>query len=91
MVTMKHFVLLPQDAASGIRRYLGQRPHDEVVLQVEALETAPGLADEAVFKMLDELVLSGQVPQDRVPALVNSVPGFHTWRQANKAEDNDQH
>lgn len=81
MVGMKHFILLSQDAATGIRRYLGQRPYDEVVLQVEALEVAPGLADEAVFKMLDELVLSGQVPQERVPALVNSVPGFAAWRQ----------
>lgn len=37
---------------------------------------------EAAFRALDECIASGQVPQERVPALVASVPGFSAWRAA---------
>lgn len=84
---MKHIVLLPQDAAVQIRQYLGQRPHDEVSHQVRALETSPGIVEETIFYMMDQLILSGQIPQERVPALVNSVPGFAAWRQLRSEAD----
>jgi hypothetical protein len=34
------------------------------------------------FELLLAVILSGQVPQEDVPALVASVPGFAEWRAA---------
>jgi len=34
----------------------------------------------ASFAALDQCILSGQVPDDAVPQLVASVPGFAEWR-----------
>jgi hypothetical protein len=35
----------------------------------------------AVFIALDQCIKSGQVPQEAVPTLVGSVPGFSEWRE----------
>lgn len=41
-------------------------------------------AAEAAFRALHECILSGQVPQDKAPALIARVPGFAEWRAAQK-------
>lgn len=41
-------------------------------------------AAEAAFRALHECILSGQVPDERVPGLVASVPGFAEWRDAQR-------
>lgn len=38
--------------------------------------------DESMFKMLNEVILSGQIPQEKVFSLVQSVPGFYNWRKS---------
>jgi hypothetical protein len=35
----------------------------------------------ASWEALEQCILSGQVPQEDVPQLVASVPGFADWRQ----------
>lgn len=37
-------------------------------------------ARDASFAALHQCILSGQVPQEDVPKLVASVPGFAEWR-----------
>lgn len=37
-------------------------------------------AAEAAFVALDACILSGQVPQEAAPGLIDSVPGFAAWR-----------
>jgi dTDP-4-amino-4,6-dideoxygalactose transaminase len=39
---------------------------------------------QAAFAALNGCILSGQVPQEDVPALIASVPGFDEWRAAQK-------
>lgn len=40
----------------------------------------------AAFVALDECIRSGQVPDEDVPRLVGSVPGFAQWRAARDAD-----
>lgn len=40
---------------------------------------------EAAFVALTECILSGQIPDDRVQALIQSTPGFAEWRLSTKS------
>jgi hypothetical protein len=39
------------------------------------------------FQLLNDCILSGQIPDDRVQALSKSIPGFAEWREKEKLND----
>lgn len=58
-----------------------RRVHEQIgALIVE--NTAVSVARDAAYRALHECIISEQVPAERVPALVASVPGFAEWRAA---------
>jgi len=36
--------------------------------------------DPIQFRLLNDCILSGQIPDDRVQVLIRSTPGFAEWR-----------
>ncbi len=61
-----------------------QKIHERIgVMAVHAITLEAQIV--AAFVALDECIRSGQVPDEDVPRLVASVPGFAQWR-ASKAD-----
>lgn len=74
---------VPLDANDiiGAHRTMTQQAQDQLAMaagEAAALRRMVG----ASFAALDACILSGQVPEERVPEIVADVPGFAQWRAA---------
>ena len=80
---MKNSVNLPMNPGMIVQRIEQQRNAATTSAAVAQAECAAAMAViEAAFFALDQCIASGQIPHEKVPELVASVPGFAEWRAA---------